>query len=563
MIGKYSQTICGVIITCLFLSSILLINAGSEAMNDNNSSVMSSRQSTNLTFQISMTKTIYKVGEPINVTCTLTNTGNTSINVSKINFYWGTIDFNISTPNGYNIHYTGDYYDSPCPSDVLKPHTSINYTSDLTDPTLAFGTGSPNGRFDFTPTGNYKIQTIYTSNPALGEDQTVWGGEFTSNMLNFQITNSSKILINELYINTIDKFQWVELYNPTSSSVDINGWIINYWTVFTITKISQQAVIGSNQFILICNNLTKLTAMWDVPEAIQIISVNLAFYAVNETSISDNSGIIDYLNYGGPPSGAPKVPVNHSVARYKGGYDTDNSSHDFYNESTPTPGQENTESKNEEPEVILEFFSSLNKQKYIVGEPVYITSTLTNIGNTSVFMSRFSLELNRIDFYISTPEGYNISFKPSVFGGEIIVKLDPGTSMNYTVDITDPVWNFGNLDGIDHYNFTTLGNYAIRSVYTSALFSTLLDFEIIDNTSNNGGGGGGGSTNDNGENGSNGWVTITTTYAPGLAIAAICIIISISLVAGTEIGKYGFFAAVSPLYTRLDRDAVVQTISRD
>jgi predicted transcriptional regulator len=391
-------------------------------------------------------------------------------------------------------------------------------------------------------------------------DQTVWDGMLYSNVLSFQILNTSNILINELYLNTYNHLQWVELYNPTSISIDINGWIIDFYMPIYVTKINQEAIIGPNQFIIICNDQTTLTAFWNLSDTI-IIEYDFFGFMIGgeEVSISNNLGIVDYVDYSGPPSGAPLVPANHSIARYKGGYDTDNSSQDFYNESSPTPGSENTRLKSEEPEPILEFTSSLDKQKYVVDEPIYITSTLTNIGTISVYMNKFALELNTIDFYISTPEGYDISHRPSVFGEDILVKLDPGASINYTVDFTEPVWNFGNLDGIDHYNFTILGNYTIRSVYTSALFSNLLYFEIIDDTLNNRGEGSG-STNGNGDG--DGWLKLTTTYAPGLAIVAICIIISISLVAGTEVGKYGFFVAVSPLYTRLNRDDIVQQENR-
>jgi hypothetical protein len=37
----------------------------------------------------------------------------------------------------------------------------------------------------------------------------------------------------------------------------------------------------------------------------------------------------------------PTYRLNHSLARYKGGYDTDNFTNDFYDESDPTPGWEN------------------------------------------------------------------------------------------------------------------------------------------------------------------------------------------------------------------------------
>ncbi len=41
----------------------------------------------------------------------------------------------------------------------------------------------------------------------------------------------------------------------------------------------------------------------------------------------------------------PKIAEGHSWARYRGGYDTDNFTNDFYDEPNPTPGYENHRSK--------------------------------------------------------------------------------------------------------------------------------------------------------------------------------------------------------------------------
>ena len=63
----------------------------------------------------------------------------------------------------------------------------------------------------------------------------------------------------------------------------------------------------------------------------------------------------------------PKIVWRHSYARYKGGYDTDNFTNDFYDEPNLTPGYENHRSREESNENLIYRFSE------IVSAPIVAT----------------------------------------------------------------------------------------------------------------------------------------------------------------------------------------------
>lgn len=554
---KLLSGVIKIIIVSIFLGSILILNnISTTSIGEETQITTNSRQNVNLKFQISLIKNTYQIGDPIYINATLTNLGTEPINVSEFALGFNSLDFEVWVPEGYEVHYQLPWIETLPDGIKLNPSASTSYETNLRDSFWHFGADNSSLRYDFTTIGNYIIRGIYTSNSDYCWDESVWNGQLVSNNVMFSIIKPPHIVINEIYYESTAKKWWLELYNPTEESINVTGWNLWFYSIDGPISIDEPTIIHSGEYILFGEDDGQyILNEWDVPPGTQVNGLGYVRVYYDAVHISG----IDRVYTANESGWLPKIAENHSWARYKYGYDTDNFTNDFYDESTPTPGFENTKSKYDVPDVILEFNSSLDKQKYFVGEPIYVTSTLTNIGTAPVYMYKFSLELNTIDFYISTPEGYDISYKPSVFRESITVFLDPGTSINYTVDITDSTWNFGNNNGIVHYNFTTIGNYTIRSVYTSAFFSSLLNFKVIDKTSNNGGSIGD-SPNGNGD--SDEWVTITTNYGPGIAVLTICILITISIIAGTEIGKYGFFAAVSPLYTRLDRDDVVQQENR-
>ena len=64
---------------------------------------------------------------------------------------------------------------------------------------------------------------------------------------------------------------------------------------------------------------------------------------------------------------------------------------------------------------VLEFDISIN-DSYLAGEPIIVTATLTNMGSEPVDISTMGLEVDTLDFYITTPDGKNLQYiGPIVF----------------------------------------------------------------------------------------------------------------------------------------------------
>lgn len=137
-------------------------------------------------FEISMEKTVFIVGEPINVTATLTNLGDESITVAKMYLWDRSLDFEIMAPDGYKFHDWMDnlYGDEPIFDYVLEPKTPYSVTYDIVND-VNFGNGEI-PYYNFTTVGEYSIQGIYNSTIYCNPD---WRGELYSNTLNFTIVS--------------------------------------------------------------------------------------------------------------------------------------------------------------------------------------------------------------------------------------------------------------------------------------------------------------------------------------------------------------------------------------
>ena len=165
--------------------------------------------------------------------------------------------------------------------------------------------------------------------------------------------NVDHLVINEVCYMTYPKACWFEVYNPTSLSfnTDWDNMTVSFYSVAGLLHTRQNVEIPPHGYIVICWNKTEFFKHWRVPEGTPVVELNgwgLAWDSICiEFSISNSSRIIDRL---GEPNFVriPPVAEGHTWARYKGGYDTDNFTNDFYDEPEPTPGYENHRMKEKE-----------------------------------------------------------------------------------------------------------------------------------------------------------------------------------------------------------------------
>ncbi len=180
------------------------------------------------------------------------------------------------------------------------------------------------------------------------------------NCKNFVVSadrENKSILINEVLYNPKfdDRFyEWVELYNPSSRSINISGWIIgdnsaNDSIEGDIVHGNGSLVIPAYGYAVITSKDTKVYENFSLP------SNAIAIY-VDDNSIGnglgnngdmlylmdENKSIIDTVEWGIDYTEIPGSPVKlvdegYSIGRYS---DTGNSSIDFY-KSIPTPASSN------------------------------------------------------------------------------------------------------------------------------------------------------------------------------------------------------------------------------
>jgi len=141
------------------------------------------------------------------------------------------------------------------------------------------------------------------------------------------VTTTLNLIINEFVSDPVSgENEWIEIYNPTTSSVDLVGWKI-YDGVGSIA--SPSSTIQASGFYVVELNSSKLNNSGDI-----IILKN------------DLDEIVDQVSYGDWDDGnttdnAPAISDPNSVARLADGQDTNNDKNDFVETITVTKGGSN------------------------------------------------------------------------------------------------------------------------------------------------------------------------------------------------------------------------------
>ncbi|MBM2820435.1 MAG: hypothetical protein HW405_195 [Candidatus Berkelbacteria bacterium] len=165
----------------------------------------------------------------------------------------------------------------------------------------------------------------------------------------------ARLVINEVYYdvdsshggdgNVANSGEWIELYNAGDAAADVQNWTItdNYYTR-TITTSHSVNAFG---YALIAKD-SNIFDYWSIPSGTEIISLGTIIgnglsnsgdllilkdqygNTIDQISWSVNTSILNPAITG--------VAEGHSIEREPAGWDT-NSSNDFIDRLTPTPGQ--------------------------------------------------------------------------------------------------------------------------------------------------------------------------------------------------------------------------------
>lgn len=213
--------------------------------------------------------------------------------------------------------------------------------------------------------------------------------------------SETKILINEVMYNPSlddDYYEWVELYNPTPSHINVSGWIIrdnnaDDYITGDDTHGNSTTIIPPYGYAILTDNDTKVYDAYDIPDETIKLRVNTRAIGNglgnngDKLILIDNTGVIidaiewviDYMDVPGYP--ASNIPEGHTLSRrlYT---DTDNTSNDFYDEPDPTIGRENHYNNTPLPRVYLlyhpEYIPKTTKDN-IYSIPTHIKLAVENL----------------------------------------------------------------------------------------------------------------------------------------------------------------------------------------
>ena len=193
------------------------------------------------------------------------------------------------------------------------------------------------------------------------------------------------VVINEIDINPLGDdsksiAEWVELYNPTSSPIDIGGWSIASTTLLKKTlKISDETIIKPDSYLLFSHQ-----ALW-FPDVAELVELR------------DKAGnVIDKT---------PKITDlkndHFTWQRIYDGYDTDSDSD--WKFEVGTPGKSNGKLPKVVEKTPVAVSLATDKENYVSGDVVSITGTVSE----RVFIQKPSFQVEQIKINVAGPSGFS------------------------------------------------------------------------------------------------------------------------------------------------------------
>lgn len=192
----------------------------------------------------------------------------------------------------------------------------------------------------------------------------------TSPLLNHPInaTPLETLLINEVMYHPTENEntnEWIELFNPTSTSIDVADWMIadekETDTLLADTEHGDgTTVIPTGGYAIITDKGTTVYETYSIPVNAVKLSVDdstLCGYGLNNQQekiilFDQDSNLIDAIEWGDDYEDVPGSPheivAEGSTLARNQNQDTDDTLSDFYECNEPTPGSENSASPEEE-----------------------------------------------------------------------------------------------------------------------------------------------------------------------------------------------------------------------
>ncbi len=188
------------------------------------------------------------------------------------------------------------------------------------------------------PEGNYQIisKANYTNDEDTSNNKKVFDFTVLPPGNNF-----NDVVINELmYAPNPDEPEWIELFNNTSSNINLKGWQISDNT--TTTTISNENIfINSGSFVVLSEDSTIFN-FYDIPVSVIVLNLPSLNNSGDDITIKDSLGIkLDSVSYSPDWGGNSDGKSLERISSLNGSNDPENwgTSESIYN---ATPGEINS-----------------------------------------------------------------------------------------------------------------------------------------------------------------------------------------------------------------------------
>ncbi|MCK4957185.1 MAG: lamin tail domain-containing protein [Candidatus Cloacimonetes bacterium] len=171
---------------------------------------------------------------------------------------------------------------------------------------------------------------------------------FTISMLGAQ-----NIVINEIFYNPDGAdggYEWLELYNPSSNSINLNDWQIlragkEFEVIYTFSDLiipAQAHLLIGEEMVQNCDIYTSLSFQngGNATDGIRISSADGSYYDTVLYDQPNTNNLPDDI-YDPATHFAINVNSGNSLARFSDGIDSNNSQNDWFESYFPTPGTTN------------------------------------------------------------------------------------------------------------------------------------------------------------------------------------------------------------------------------
>jgi len=230
-----------------------------------------------------------------------------------------------------------------------------------------------------------------------------------------QTSSNDHVVINEVDINppgndSLTISEWVELYNPTDSAVDVGGWKVASTTILKKTfTIPQGTIIEPGGFLTY-----SYTKVWftDVSELVQLRDSN--------DNVIDETPVI--------------TDISNDFSSWQRSYDgIDTNTSDDWEFATSSIGFTNGKLIVEGEEEAVSVSVEINKSEFLFGETAYISGSVSE----EVFYEKPTFRAAQIEILIDGPAFY----KPVTLYPDLNLNFETSLSLHQVLGVTEGIYD--------------------------------------------------------------------------------------------------------------------------